>query len=110
MARREVVEYTDDITGETLSKDQVQTIELSYGGKSYALDLSHESALKLATDLDPWITAARKVPRGSTPRKGASQADKARNKAIREWAQENGYTVSVRGQIAKDVIEAYDNR
>ncbi|OLT55873.1 hypothetical protein BJF89_13900 [Corynebacterium sp. CNJ-954] len=110
MARREVVEYTDDITGESLTKDQVQVVELSYGGKDYVLDLSHESSLKLATELDPWVTAARKVTRGGTPRKGASQSDKARNKAIREWAQENGYEVSARGQIAKDVIEAYDNR
>lgn len=110
MARKEVVQYTDDITGEELSKDQVQSVELSYSGRTYALDLSHESALKLATTLDPWITAARKVPRSSTPRRGASQADKARNKAIREWARENGYEVSARGQIAKDVIAAYDNR
>lgn len=110
MARKQVVEYTDDITGETLDADKVSTVELSYGGKDYVLDLSHESSLKLATVLDPWITAARKVPRGSTTRKGASQSDKARNKAIREWAQENGYTVSARGQIAKDVIEAYANR
>lgn len=110
MARKEVVQYTDDITGESLAKDKVQVVELSYGGKDYVLDLSHESALKLATELDPWVTAARKVPRGSTPRKGASQSDKERNKAIREWARENGYTVSARGQIAKDVVEAYDNR
>lgn len=110
MARKEVVEYTDDITGEALSKDQVQVTEISYLGRDYVLDLSHESALKLATELDTWITAARKVPRGSTPRKGASQSDKARNKAIREWAKANGIEVSVRGQIAKDVIEAYDNR
>jgi hypothetical protein len=110
VARREVVQYTDDITGEPLDADKVSTVELSYGGKDYVLDLSHESSLKLATTLDPWITAARKVPRSSTPRRGASQADKARNKAIREWARENGYEVSARGQIAKDVIEAYDNR
>ncbi|MGP5930322.1 histone-like nucleoid-structuring protein Lsr2 [Corynebacterium glyciniphilum] len=109
MARKEVVQYTDDITGEPLDADKVSTVELSYGGKDYVLDLSHESSLKLATVLDPWVTAARKVTRGGS-HKGASQADKARNKAIREWAKENGYEVSARGQIAKDVIEAYDNR
>lgn len=108
MARKEVVQYIDDITGETLDADKVSTVELSYGGKDYVLDLSHESSLKLATVLDPWVTAARKVPRGSTPRKSPSQSDKARNKAIRKWAKENGYSVSTRGQIAKDVIEAYD--
>lgn len=110
MARKEVVQYTDDMTGEPIEAGKVAVVELSYGGKDYVLDLSHESSLKLATELDPWITAARKVPRGSTPRKGTSQADKARNKAIREWAQENGIEVSARGKIAKDVVEAYDNR
>lgn len=109
MARKEVVQYTDDITGEPIDSDKVAVVELSYGGKDYVLDLSHESSLKLATVLDPWVTAARKVPRG-TSRKSPSQSDKARNKAIREWAKENGYDVSARGQIAKDVIEAYNNR
>lgn len=109
MARKEVIQYTDDMTGEQLDADKVSTVELSYQGKTYALDLSHESALKLATTLDPWISAGRKVTRGGSPaRRGASSADKERNKRIRQWASDNGIEVSSRGQIAHDVIEKFE--
>lgn len=110
MARKEVIQYTDDMTGEALDADKVSTVELSYQGKTYALDLSHESSLKLATDLDPWISAGRKVTRGSRPtrRGGASQSDKDRNKRIRQWANDNGIEVSSRGQIAHEVIERFE--
>lgn len=107
VARKEVVQYTDDMTGAPLESGKVVEVELSYRGRDYVLDLSHESSLELATVLDPWLSVARRVPR-SSQRQGPSLATKERNRAIRAWARDNGYEVSDRGAIAKGVIAAYD--
>jgi hypothetical protein len=34
--------------------------------------------------------------------------DRDRTHQIREWARTNGYEVSERGRIAKNIVDAYD--
>ena len=42
-------------------------------------------------------------------RRSASPASNAAgNRLIRQWARDNGYQVSVRGQIAGDIIRAFE--
>jgi hypothetical protein len=40
-------------------------------------------------------------------RKTSAKTSSANTKAIREWAQANGYDVSNRGRIPADVLQAY---
>lgn len=113
MARREIIEFLDDLDGTALSADEVNVVEFSYAGSDYTLDLSEENALKFASDLEPYLKVATKVtkPRATRGRSAAAsgpKSDPARNRRIREWARNNGHTVSARGQISHDIISAYE--
>ncbi len=117
MARTTIVQLTDDIDG----SEADQTIEFSYKGKSYSLDLNDKNASELDDVLAPYIAAAGKAggvqsragsrssrSGGSRPRPsdggGASGPDP---KDVRVWAEANGVQVSARGRIPASVVEQY---
>lgn len=112
MARREITQYFDDLDGTPLSSDAVNVVEFSYAGSDYTLDLSEENALKFAIDLEPYLKVATKVSKQRAPRaraaSSAPKSDPSRNRRIREWARDNGHTVSARGQISHEIISAYE--
>lgn len=107
MAKTIVTQYTDDIDG---SKAQ-GTIQFSYNGSAYEIDLSAKNTKAFEKALSPYISAARKVRRsvGVTARhdRRKSSADLAE---IRAWANSNGYQVADRGRIPTVVVEAFQNR
>ncbi|KSZ59655.1 hypothetical protein Z045_05645 [Rhodococcus pyridinivorans KG-16] len=111
-----VTEYYDDFDGKEIEEGLAQTIEFSVDGKDYRIDLRPDNADKFRSDLEKWIAAAAEVttpkrgrPTGSGQRKStASGRPKEELANIREWAQKNGYEVSARGRIAKDIQDAYD--
>lgn len=107
------VVVTDDLTGDQLDEASVQTVQFALDGTSYEIDLSAENAQKLRDDVATWIGHARKTtsrrgPRaaGAAPR-GRAAADREQSGAIREWARNNGHTVSDRGRIPAALVEAY---
>ena len=113
MARREVTQFFDDLDGTALSADDVNVVEFSYAGSDYTLDLSEDNALKFAIDLEPYLKVATKVAKTRSTRSrstgaAAPKSDPNRNKRIREWARDNGHTVSARGQISHEIISAYE--
>ena len=58
-----------------------------------------------------WVIQPLPMPLVSTKRqrRSASPASNAAgNRLIRQWARDNGYQVSVRGQIAGDIIRAFE--
>jgi hypothetical protein len=103
----------DDLDG----SDASGTFDFSLEGRTYQIDLSDENAAKLRDVLAPYIGAARKAggrARGRTARQAVVAEKPARSNreetaALREWARENGHTVSDRGRIPKSVIEAYQS-
>lgn len=107
------VVYTDDLTGDQLDEDAVQTVQFSLDGTSYEIDLAEESAKKLRDDFATWIGHARRTTsrRGTRPASGAPKgravADREQSGAIREWARNNGHSVSERGRIPAAIVEAY---
>lgn len=110
MAKRQIVsyKYTDDLTGEELSEDEVSTIEFSYGSIDYTIDLSAENASKLDDFLAPYVDAATKVRKsGGSPKAKVTKAEKEDLDAIRAWARENGHEVKNRGRIAQPIKDAY---
>ena len=101
----ETTEYTDDLDGSVAA----ETIQFSFGGTAYEIDLSRANAKAFAKTMAPYIGAARKVraPR-RTAAKSARRGGVRDLGEIREWASQNGYQVSERGRVAGAVLDAYD--
>lgn len=111
MARKEIKSYivTDDLTGEEIPEDEAVSLQFSYGGQAYEIDLSKRNAQKLGDFIAPYIDKARRVRETQKRRNQVVDFSQARDlDAIRTWARENSYTVSDRGRIAKPVLDAYD--
>jgi hypothetical protein len=138
VARQQKVEtvVTDDLTGETLTDSEVETVSFAVDGITYEIDLSPTNASSLRNDIAMWIEHARPTTRvrkasstsktgkggkggsstkgsgagkgSETGAKGRVTADRERSVAIREWANAHGHTVSDRGRIPAAVVAAYD--
>ncbi|WP_018252866.1 histone-like nucleoid-structuring protein Lsr2 [Salinispora mooreana] len=112
MARKVITVLTDDLDGGKADR----TVEFSLDGVAYTIDVSDENAGILRKTLDPYLSAGRRIGRGGmdtsrAPRRGTSTGiDREQNRAIREWAAQNGYKISERGRIPVEVVEAYKNR
>lgn len=110
MAKKVTVTLVDDLDLESTADESV---EFALDGVTYEIDLSEANAAALRESLAKWIDAARRSggrkKTGMRPtagvRTGASHREETA--AIRAWARENGFTVSARGRIPTEVLEAY---
>jgi hypothetical protein len=109
VAQKKHVVLIDDIDGSSAS----ETVRFAVDGTEYEVDLNETHAEALRESFAEWIGHARRMSgrkRGAGRRPGASSTvsplapDTAK---IREWARQNGYTVSDRGRIPSNVREAY---
>ncbi|MCC9054440.1 Lsr2 family protein [Microbacterium sp. F2E] len=120
MARKIVHQLVDDLDGTVLEVGSGETILFSLDGTAYEIDLTDENAAALRDALAPFIAAARSVSAraggrsgsGSSGGSGGARRQKRSGQRdyapVREWAAQNGYTVSERGRIPASVLEAYD--
>ncbi|MET8848618.1 Lsr2 family protein [Amycolatopsis sp. NPDC004625] len=114
MAQKVLVEMVDDIDGEVAS----QTVPFTIDGVSYEIDLSDANAAALRDELARYIAAGRRIggrkvrlAAGESTRvtkPGTAAEDRERARQIRAWASANGYTVSERGRLSAEIIEAFD--
>lgn len=104
MARHVKVFLSDDIDGSA----DASTVEFSLGKDSYTIDLTEKNIAKLEAALAPFIDKATKTGRKPAVKKQPAARKSSDNNAIREWARANGRTVSDRGRIPSEVIEAYE--
>ena len=104
MAQQTTVTLTDDLDGGKAA----ETVSFGLDGRIYEIDLSKKNAAALRKALGEFTASARpvrsgrpavKVPRAATVRVDA--------KAIREWAQEQGYKVSARGRVPSDIVARF---
>jgi hypothetical protein len=105
----------DDLTGE--EAENISTIEFALDGMGYELDLTDENSAKLRDTLSPYANAGRKIGgrRRSGPRPGraakstgsAAGYNRETLKSIREWAKKNGHSVSKRGRLPAEVLQAW---
>ncbi len=111
MAQKVTTHLVDDLTGDTIEPGAGRTVQFSFDGSSYEIDLTDDNAEKLREVLSDYIAAARKVTaRGS---RSTSSAAKGRSNAddlakIRVWAMANGHQVAARGRISQQVRDAYE--
>jgi hypothetical protein len=79
-------------------------------------DLSQQHVDEFHDALAKYIGAAQKVSGRHSPstttsprsNKGTTKPDKTQLGAIRTWAREHGHTVSDRGRISQEVMDAYN--
>src|SRR4051794_10092709 len=107
MAKKVVVTLVDDLTGEPADT----TVRFGLDSREYELDLTDANAEKLRDILTLYIAAARKVSVGhratGAAEKPAGPFSGFDPAAVRAWAAGNGYTVSARGRIRAEVVEAF---
>lgn len=108
MAKTVVTQVTDDLDG----SGNAETVEFSYSGKSYSIDLSKKNRTAMDKALQPYLDAATIVRgpgrRRTTGGNGSRRSSTTDLSAIRIWAAEAGYDVSSRGRIPGAVLEAYE--
>jgi Lsr2 len=107
MAKKTVVVLVDDLNGEPADT----TVRFGLDSRDYELDLTEANARELRDAVARYIPAARKVSGGrrasvavEKPAKAFEGFDPA---AVRAWAASNGFTVSARGRIRAEVLEAF---
>ncbi|WP_457160213.1 histone-like nucleoid-structuring protein Lsr2 [Mycobacteroides abscessus] len=109
MAKKVTVTLVDDVDGEAAADESV---EFGIDGVTYEIDLSSKNAEQLRKQLSVWIEHARRVSGRRSGNLGSGRrrpsVDRAQSAAIREWASKNGHTVSSRGRIPAEVIEAFN--
>ncbi len=105
MAQRVQIKLIDDID----QSDAVETVSFGLDGVSYEIDLSAANAARLRDDFAQWVGAGRKVKGGRAARTTSRSAggDKDQLNRIREWGRANGYQVSDRGRVSREVQDAY---
>jgi hypothetical protein len=107
MAQKVQVILVDDVDG----GDAEESVSFGLDGVSYEIDLSAENAEALREALAQWIGHARRV--GGRSRAARSAAKPAKVKTdlgeVRAWARQSGYTVSDRGRVSAEIMEAYEN-
>jgi hypothetical protein len=108
MAKKTVIQLTDDLDGTPISGSG-ETVVFALDGDAYELDLSEKNARRLRDILEPYIAAARRASSGGTRvRRPAANPPGRDGQAIREWARQNGHEVSERGRISAAVLAAYE--
>lgn len=96
MAQKVEVVLVDDLDGSAAA----ETIPFGVDGRHYEIDLSAAHAHQLRQQMMAYIGKGRTI---------APPAPRQEAAAIRQWAQANGYQVSSRGRLHRDIVEAYRN-
>ena len=109
MAKKTIIEYVDDLDGKKVELDDLVIKEFTVDGIVYRLEVRVSNAEKFDAQLAKWVGAATRVGgRKNTRAKIVGGGSPDQTKAIREWANANGYAVSSRGRISADIVEAFE--
>ncbi|MGI8869706.1 MAG: histone-like nucleoid-structuring protein Lsr2 [Mycobacteriales bacterium] len=109
MSQKVQVLLIDDLDGGPAD----ETIAFALDGSAYEIDLSKKNAAVLREAMAGYVGKARRAGRGPArapaPRTAKSvPIDRDQAAAIRGWARRNGHTVSDRGRIPANVVDAYN--
>ena len=114
VAIRTLQVMTDDMDGTELKPGQGQTVRFSFDGAEYAIDLSDKNYKRFAAEIGVWASKAHTpeeptppARRRGRPAKSAARPPASDMKAVRDWARDNGYTVSGRGRVSTEIRDAY---
>lgn len=104
MAQKVEVTLVDDLDGGKAD----ETITFALDGAQFVIDLSEKNATQLREGLAKYIDAARKEKGVRLTGRGGRRAAVALagpdTSEVRTWAKAQGYEVSERGRVSKDLI------
>lgn len=107
MAIKTTTELIDDVDGTKAD----QTVDFSFLGTRYEIDLTAKHTDQMRKALQPWLDRARrangKAVRHRTTHARSVTKTKPTYDEIRAWAKENGLRVAEKGRIANTVIEQF---
>jgi len=109
----EIVSRVDDIDN---SVPAVDTVQFSFRGETFELDLGAESLAAFQESADYWTAHARKLSARAASatkgkgkgRGGATDPDKSSDaQKARDWARAQGIEVSARGRVPAEIMSQY---
>lgn len=107
MAKHTITKLIDDID----QGEADETVKFGLDGAQYEIDLSADHAAELRKVLEPYVKAGKRVAKATAtqPRRRGAQAtaDRAQNRAIREWARSKNKKISDRGRIPEEIVAEY---
>ncbi len=110
MAQVTNVKLVDDVDG----SKAVETVAFGVDGVGYEIDLNARNAKALRKALAEFVAVARSPKSSAAPTTSARPAGRRGTSstgpdaaAIRQWANESGVPVSVRGRVSADVRAQY---
>ena len=106
MARQTSVAFVDDLDG----SKAVETVKFGLDGKTYEIDLNKKNAAALRKAVAAYVENGRRARSTETPTRRSTRTStrSSDSAAIREWATNNGITVSARGRIPASLREQYE--
>ena len=115
MGKRVIELLVSDLSGTELDAGQGETIEFSYRGKDYTIDVTDTEAEKFDKAMEKYLNAATKLggrrsAGSSSRRSGGSGRSKEELADARAWLKQNGHKVSDRGRIKQELLDIYDAR
>ena len=110
VAKQYSTAWTDDLDGSFAAT----TLEFSFDGVTYAIDLSEANAVRMRDCLEPYIQAASKAirrPARTTRPVQQSPAGEAQSphQRTREWLRMNGHEVGSRGRLPQELLQRYES-
>lgn len=103
MAQKVEITLVDDIDGGKAD----ETITFGLDGTQYVIDLSDKNAKQFRENIAKYVDAARKEKGGRAAARGGRRAAAPSGpdtSDVRTWAKAQGYEVSERGRVSKDLI------
>ena len=100
MAQKVEITLVDDIDGGKAD----ETITFGLDGAQYVIDLSNKNAKQFRESIAKYVDAARKEKGGRGGRRASAAPAGPDTSDVRTWAKAQGYEVSERGRVSKDLI------
>lgn len=113
MAKQVFIQLVDDLDDKAIPDGTGEQITFAVNGVEYEIDLSDKNAKEFHRKLDYYIEHGSRIggrrsrKASSSASTGAQKRDPSQTKAIREWANANGYEISARGRIPAEIEEAF---
>lgn len=105
MASRVITQLISDLSGEVIKDGKGETVQFSYRGSSYAIDLTDKEAAGFDKAMATYLENATK--QGGRRRSSAGAKRGYQPKEVRVWAKGQGIDVPERGRIPAAVVEQY---
>jgi Lsr2 len=113
MSQRIIINYVDDLSGESVESHELITLEWRWLGTHYTVETTQANLDRIISGDIPFADVLDKATRTNIRRhrgeaKGGTGA--AHTVAeIRQWARAHGYEVNNRGRVSAAVTAAYLN-